>query len=427
MSQYLQSMIDEQIAGAHDFLESGDPNYWTLKHRFSDFAAKLRDGDFEVAPSQVIQLFELMDLLTAHDHILESDRTWVLSTLIKKASLDECDDTAIINRILIASVNHSLSLIEQKVDRPVVASRELFGFFASHAKVMSDEAFKLLLDHSVILTRYAGRTTNQHNLLFGSTDRLFQQETPANLAFTSLISHHLGNYEHEIKWADLPGSSSYHEKELSELLRQLNRAGSLGVHVSMHQSDALLMVGLAANLLLSDTKGAHPDHDRAAHEAAINVLKMATPPGPLPLSENLFRFPGRPFINSFKKKTTWMYEEFCEKFHQDLLFSLTKFSEAPLADEVREAFSDFSGSILISAAQAQKNLAKVSGYKNASFLHEMAGLCSQTLEGPNPLRGLNKDERLAVIDSVQEMSVKRQLLSKYKSDKGQALMNDLGM
>lgn len=428
MSQYLQILIDEEVAKVAELLTQ-ERDHYTVKHSFQDFARKVRDGEFKIPPAQIEQIFKLMDLLRDHGEIQQADRRWMLGTFALQAALDEGDDPTILSRVVIDSVNLSLYGIEDKLQTAVVGGRDLFEFFGEHSSVLSNEAFKAVLDNSVMLTRYAGQESRQHNLLFGCNQSFFQERCPANHAFTALISEHTDSYEEHIVWDKDYGQGGSQAERLELLLSEIRRAHSLGVKVVPHHADALLYLGLSANLLSIRNTG---DSDYAAKidSTICALLEMTTPDGPLAITNNLFRFPGRVVTletSASKVKSAWLFKDHCKGYHSDLIGSLKSVFGADLDPRVRAAVDKFAGHILICSAQAQKNLHKDSSYDNGRFIQEVLEQIPGFLQGDNPLHGLKKEERLAILEAISDLSTKRQLLKKYKSDKGQVLMHDLGM
>lgn len=426
MSQYLQTLIDEEVAKVSQLLTQ-DRDHYTIKHSFQDFARKVRDGEFKIPPAQIEQIFGLMDLLQAHGEIQQSDRRWMLGTFALQAAVGEGEDPAILSRVVIDSVNLSLYGIEDKLQTAVVGGRELFEFFGSHAAILTDEAFRAVMDNSVMLTRYAGQEARQHNLLFDCTQPFFQGRFPANHAFTSLISEQTDSYEDQIAWRDDYGQGGSQAGRLDGLLDQITRAHSLGVKVVPHIADTLLYLGLSAKLQSIRDSG------DSAYAVKIDstvraLLEMVTPEGPQSITSNMLRFPGRAVtLESSSKKSSWLFKEFCQGYHDDLTTSLTNLSEAELDPSVRKAVEKLASFILISSAQAQKALLKESAYDNGPFIRQTLEIFPGFLQGENPLLGLKKEERLAILEAITDLDTKRQLLKKYKSDKGQVLMHDLGM
>lgn len=425
MSPYLQKMIDDEVANTNERLKTCDLKGWKIKHGFQDFARKVLDADFEIAPVQAQQILDLMDLLGGHQQIMDSDRSWMLGTLLRKLRGREADQAQVFNRVLTDSVNLSIARIEEKEQNPVVGGRKLFEFFAYHAKALSDDTFKLVFDHSRILTRFCGDDDSRHNLLFDCSNEFFQQLHPSNHALMHLIALYVDDYENLIDWNGYtkPG---YKTDRLHDLMGFLQRAHGLGVKVQMHAADVLLISGFAKNLMAIE-QPAGPVKRDALIETVKALLEMVTPDeGLQALSANLFKYPVRPKV-VFKTKQTWLVGQFCPDFHKDMAKSFSDLASTSGAEVIKPQINAFIGHVFLSAAQAYKPMESNRQFNGAWFLREVAGLCRETLVGGNPLKGLKKEERLAVLEAVTDIELKRQLLNKYKAEKGQVLMHDLGL
>lgn len=428
MSDYLQTLIDEVTAKVQKLFAS-DRGQWSIKHSFQDFARVLRDSECAIRPAHLAQIFDLMDMLQSKDEILEADRHWILGTFALQAALEEGDDPSLFSRVVLDSVRLSLKSIEAKTSSPVVGSRAFFSFFGQHASVLSDEAFKAVMDNSVMLTRYAGRETSEHNLLFGCSDQYFQENVPANRALSGLMAHYTYDHEDSIDWRDDYGQDGPYAQNLVQLQQQLLRAHALGVKIVPHQADALLVMGFAENLLSIRDQG-DATHSGLIDQTITALFNMVVLEGSQPITNNMFKSPGQQRqikTSSATIKFNWLFPSFCAGFHSDIKRSLARLNEQTLVPEVRRALDAFAGHVLRSSAQAQAPLLKNSRFDNSAFIRDILVEFPGFLQGDNPLQGLQKTERLAILEAVTDVSVKRQLLKQYKSDKGQVLMSDLGM
>lgn len=427
MSQHFQVIIDREAGKITEMLKAGAPTGYKVINTFQDFYRLVDNCGFEIELIHASQILDLMDSIKQHGKMSDYHEAAALGVLVSHLVYTDGQDATILNRLIIDSVAVSLRNIEAKEQYPVAGGRFLFEFFAMHASVLSDEAFKTLFDNSVPLTRYAGSETSQNNLLFGCTNSYFQQECPANCALSHLVAYHTDMFEEEINWWDDYGWGGKCAGRLRELQNQIARIDGLGIRLNMHHADAIFITGLSVRLLSIREKGVMPEYAEGIEETVTTLLRMTTPDRPQALASNLFRFHGRPYTNSTKEKATWLNRRFCEEYHQDLLDNLGDLDAAIESPSIRQAFEAFSWGVLINAAQAQHNLKKDSAFDNASFLEGMTQYCNTPFEQKNPLAGLKKIERLAVLESIKDMQIKRLLLKQYKSDKGHVLTHDLGM
>lgn len=428
MSQHLQPIIDEQVRKINELLRTGVPAGHRIITHFQDFYRLVDDGDFEMTASQASQILDLVDLLKQHGQMGDYYERAALGVIVQSLDFTEDQNATVLDRLFLDAIAVSLRNIEAKEEFSVPGGRDLFLLFSSHSHFLSDEAFAAVLNHSPALTRYAGGQNDQNNLLFGCTNSYFQQECPTNYALLHLVEHHTERFEESIDWWKDYGYAGKYVKRLGELQDVIARVDDLGIKITLHHADALFITGLSERLLSIRFKGGLPEYEDALIGTVASLMRITTPVrGAQPLSDNLFRFHGRPYTNSFKEKTTWLNKGFCEEFHQDLLDNLASLDPKSLPQAVREAFDLFARNILLNAAQAKAGLMKQSDFDNTSFIQSMIGYCKATLEGENPLAGLMKADRLAILEAVDDKELKRDLLKKYKSDKGQVLMHDLGM
>lgn len=428
MSDFLQILINEESAKIHGYLNVQGQDRLRNFYNLADFARAVGDSGRELRPSHIKQIFDLMDLLQAQNVDFEPHTHWMLGTFALGAALEVGDDPEILNRVALDSVSLSLKSIDQKLSNPVVGGRDFFSFFAEHASVLSDEAFKAVWDNSVILTRYAGYEGSKHNLLFGSTGTFFQEQIPANRALTSLIAYYSYDHEAYFDWSDF-GQGGVEAQRLTELHIQIQRAYAAGVRIVPHQADALLILGIAENLQGIRSMG-DSSHSAMIDQTITALFEMVRLEGPQPITNNLLRSPGRQrCIKTERKdyKSNWLLGMFCGDFHSDLLSSLVRLRDQDLAPSVRACLDSFAGQILRSSAQAQAPLVKQSDFDNRGFISAVMEGFPHLLRSENPLQGLQKAERLAILGCVSDPETKRQLLKTYKSDRGHVLEHDLGM
>lgn len=428
MSNFLQILIDEEAAKIHDFLSSLASNNRDDLHNFFNFARAVRDSQCEIRPAHMVQILDLMDSLQAHGKILDSHRHWTLATFALKAALEDGDDPAILSRVVLESVKLSLSGIAEKLSNPVVGDRDFFRFFAENSSVLSDDAYRAVWDNSVILTRYCAHDTSRHNLLFGSTNTYFQESIAANRALSGLIANYSYDHEAYIDWSEF-GQASVDAERLIALEEQILRAHAAGVRIVPHQSDALLILGFAENLLGIRSMG-DSRHAEAIDHTITALFDIVRLDGSQPLGNNLFRCSGRPRTlqtSGQNPASNWLFQLFCSDFHSDLLRSMSRLKGQELAPSVKLSLQLFAGQVLRSSAQANAPLFKESNFDNKGFISDVIAEFPSSLSGENPLQGLKKVERLAILEAVTDVDIKRQLLKKYKSEKGHVLMHDLGM
>jgi hypothetical protein len=429
-NSYLQIKIDEQFAKAHAWIANEARGKDTLKDRFSDFACQVRDFDTDISLQEAQQLMDLMSLLDEHQQTSTSSKYWVLGAMVRRIRDGDKNDSALLSQILTEAVNVSLARVDEKERYPVVAGRKFFDYFACHVEKFTDEAFKLVFDHSRVLTRFTGEEKTSHNLLFDCTSdsfhATFQENHPANHALMCLLQIHVENHEDWFDLDDIVQHVDYRKKHMVLAFAQIQRAHELGVKLHMHVPDVLLVSGLARRLMKVE-QNVDNDTPGLFAETAKALLEMATPAGAVPaIADNLFRHPVRPRQEEMGK-FIWLEGKYQHGFHRDVTKSLEALQSMNNLSAIEPQVKAFIGHVFFSAVQAQDKLKKSGFNDNGPYLKVWSGWCSELLSGDNPLKGLKATERVVVLNAIQDTPLKRQLLKKYKAERGEVLMDELGL
>lgn len=425
-SSYLQIKIDEQFAKAQAWIANEARGKQTLLDGFRDFACQVRDFDTDISLVEAQQIMDLMSLLDKHQQTSTSSKYWTLGAVVRKIRKGDENDSTLLSQILTEAVSVSLARVEEKEQYPVVAGRKLFEYFAYHAENLSDEAFKLVFDHSRVLTRFAGEEATTHNLLFDCTMEYFQTTNPTNYALMSLVSLHVDSHEKYIDLEAILLEDNYLKRHLLLALAQIRRAHELGVKIQMHAPDVLFVSGLARRLMQVDQRvGA--ENTSLLVETAKALLEMVTPDQAVPaITNNLFKYPVRAkTVNTLKRD--WLLGMFKKDVHQDFGNSLKALRSLSNLGAIASQVDAFVAHVFLSGAQAHSHLAKDVMWDNKPYLREWSQHCQTMLSGINPLKGLKASERLVVIDVIQDKTLKHHILKQYKADKGPRLMEELGL
>lgn len=423
---YLQIKIDEQFAKAYVWIANEARGKQTLLDSFRDFAGMVRDFEVDISLQEARQLMDLMSLLDKHQQTSTSSKYWLLGALIRRIRQDDGNESVLLSQILTEAVAVSLARIDENEQYPVVAGRKLFEYFAYHAENLSDEAFKLLFDHSRVLTRFAGDEETTHNLLFDCTMEYFQTLNPTNHALMSLVGLHIDSHE---KYIDLEASlleDNYLKSHLLLALAQIRRAHELGVKIQMHVPDVLFVSGFAKRLMQVDQR-VGVENMSLLEATAKALLEMVTPDQAVPsVTNNLFRYPvKRKIVHTIKRD--WLLGMFMKDVHQDISKSLNALKSLNNFVAIESQANAFAGHVFLSGAQAHHSLIKSEIWNNKPFLREWLPHCQTLLNGDNPLKGLKASERLVVLDVIEDQALKRSILKQYKADKAPRLMEELGL
>ncbi|MBI6882585.1 hypothetical protein [Pseudomonas putida] len=427
MSEALQKLLDERSREIDLLIPQTVSSEWVVKHKFQDFTRLVRDAEFEISLDQASQIFELMDRLENVGHLAVSDKDWMLGTLLLQIKDEDTERTGIADRVVIDAVDASARRIKEKHNQPVIAGSKLFDFAAFNAQFLGDQALYVLFAHSRDMTRFVDEDGRENKFLLDCSSGVVQSYHPANMALTSMLALNIGPYEDSVDWSRLSDDTP-EKRYFLRFLDQLSRISELGISVKPNTTDILQISGLVKRLIQLESDPHFDDQTKLAIQKAIHdVFGLFRPDGDPPApQDNLFKYPIKPRTIA-KVKHKWFAGGLYTDFISDVSRNLSELVGATKGTVYEADASSFISNIFLHAAQAHGPLQKEAKVDNQSFLRETAKHCKEFLAGENPLKGLKKDERLAVLNAVEDPSMRKNLLSRYKSDKGQALMSDLGI